>query len=66
MDKRNKSCIIPISKGKVLDRHASLFGIKRKRHFIFFKESDKKLRERILRVMEERENNAYIYDSSST
>lgn len=37
---------IPMVKGKELDGLALRLGLKRKKRFIFFKESDKSLRER--------------------
>lgn len=36
---------------KCLDQHAWLYGLKRKRYFLFFKESDEKLRQRIIEVI---------------
>lgn len=37
---------IPMMKGKELDGFALRLGLKRKKRFIFFKESDKSLRDR--------------------
>lgn len=39
-------------KGKYLDNMAILYGLKRKRYFFFFKESDKSLKERLVKVVE--------------
>lgn len=38
---------ISTARGKYLDIHAKMFGLERKTYFWVFKESDKKLRERI-------------------
>lgn len=48
MSIRKKVCDI-YAKGKYLDRFAKLYGLKRKRYFLFFKESDENLRERLIR-----------------
>lgn len=40
-----------IAEGKVLDQLAMTYGFKRRRYFWIFKESDRKLRERMLRAL---------------
>lgn len=40
-----------IASGKELDLLARTYGFKRRRYFWFFKESDRKLRERITRFL---------------
>lgn len=43
---------VELAKGINLDAHGSLYGIERKRFLFFFREPDKKYRERIIREIE--------------
>lgn len=43
-------------KGKILDKFADMYGLKRKKFLFIFKESDKNLRERILDIFKLQNN----------
>lgn len=56
---KRKFGYIPLAKGKTLDAIATMLQVKRKR-FLFFKESDRKLRHRIANVVRNcGQNNSY-------